>query len=405
HPLHLCSWSSILRLGAAIHICGQCSRDHRSHGCPRSGILCGDSTPSSHRSPSMRRLLALSAVFVVLAALAAPWLVGVRAQTLFRHNVANLAEHLQMSIDITRYDRGWFSADAVTELRWGDRRAPVIVQHHITHGPFVAPGWADIESTIVRAHDPLLDYFFDGRSPLAVDTRIQYNGDATIHVSSPTFDKTSPKAPDLSIAWGGFDSKFRISGERHVDYSLQAPKLSIAAADGAIHLQGLALSGFSNMPAGTWQAGSPMDWDSEMLLRLEQARIRSAQENISVQAGLRWHMSTELDTADDLLFDNRLQFRDVDIHPLQGTMPAPFRLDDTALHIRLSGIATAPLADFITRLQALVRYMEVQYGSEGRYGNGRLQAFMERRLPQLLPELLSDRTRLLIEIPSFDSNQ
>src|SRR5699024_6027164 len=150
---------------------------------------------------------------------------------------------------------------------------------------------------------------------------------------------------------------------------------------------------------------SPMDWDSEMLLRLEQARIRSAQENISVQAGLRWHMSTELDTADDLLFDNRLQFRDVDIHPLQGTMPAPFRLDDTALHIRLSGIATAPLADFITRLQALVRYMEVQYGSEGRYGNGRLQAFMERRLPQLLPELLSDRTRLLIEIPSFDSNQ
>src|SRR5699024_1193923 len=119
---------------------------------------------------------------------------------------------LDHPIDIVRYERGWFTSDAVTKTNWDDQTS-VVVHHHITHGPYIGPGWATVESIPEFANVPTVTYFFGDRTPVTFNTRFAFDGSVVISAHSPAFTKPAPDGSAEKITWGGAQASATFGGD------------------------------------------------------------------------------------------------------------------------------------------------------------------------------------------------
>lgn len=174
------------------------------------------------------KLGAALATLIVAVLLIAPWLVGQRIEApLTRHLEAPLGPFEQRLVS---YDRGWFSAEASSELLLETDDGPLSIplDHRVRHGPWRF-GWAQVESRVNPPEQAraLLEHYFGERSPFEATTEVAFNGDIESRFNAPAFDETPLYgAGEGRIAWGGMTGHYRHSEARSA-LSLELPSLSL----------------------------------------------------------------------------------------------------------------------------------------------------------------------------------
>lgn len=201
----------------------------------------------------MKKVLGIIVVVVVLAAIAAPYAIGYRAEQLFRHNVQELDQKLNQrlarptSIQVTGYDRGYLSSTATTQVTIDDKTFEI--DHDIAHGPYQVFGLAQIRSHIEFPADlqAKIEKLFKGPA-LVARTTIGFLGGYTVNLHSSAF-RQPLTGSGRRLVWQGMDATFRRSGSG-MHLSLQMPHLEFSQDEGRLALTGLQLS--AERPGSYW---------------------------------------------------------------------------------------------------------------------------------------------------------
>ncbi|SCY53420.1 YdgA family protein [Thiohalorhabdus denitrificans] len=217
----------------------------------------------------MKKTLLAGAVAVLAGAgAAAPYFAGVQAERAFRDNVEALSEHPQADLEVVRYERGWFGAEAESRLTLGapGEALEVDLEHAVSHGPTPAtPALARVVTTPAprgEAREHVRHYFGD-RAPLTADLTIGLTGKQHLVLSSPSFEGSAKGAPETQIQWSGLDGTGEFAGDSGT-LDLEIPKVRIADEKGRFLLEGTELqSEFRRHAEGLWLGTS--DFSSKRL--------------------------------------------------------------------------------------------------------------------------------------------
>ncbi len=181
-----------------------------------------------------------------VAAVAGPWLIGLRIESAFRDSVAAISAQSPYPIRISRYRRGLYSSEAETIVEIAlppkpdsaepvpPKQLQVRLLHAISHGPrfdrLLRSGrmttTPEFDGDIAVRLKPLL-----GGAPLfTLVTDIGYGGSVSGSLHSPAID-TSKAAADasskLQLQWAGIESSYSLSGG-HLLLRLDAPGLTMS---------------------------------------------------------------------------------------------------------------------------------------------------------------------------------
>ncbi|WP_457807460.1 YdgA family protein [Kushneria sp. EE4] len=229
-------------------------------------------------------IIGTAAVIIVVAGAAAPWYTGKRIEQEFRQGVEQVSTSVPM--EVTRYDRGWRTSEAVTRavIETEDGAWPVDIHHHITHGPW-GFGWAHIDSTPdFGEHERVVAHYFGDQPPLEATTTVGFGNDINIDWQSPAFDDTDvPEVPGARLAWGGMDGHYRLDGDRTAS-RLSIPSLDFHSEDATLAVRSLSMEGSG--------AGGPewpnMDhfWDGRFRTTLGQLNFQDDTEGVALKLGL-----------------------------------------------------------------------------------------------------------------------
>ncbi|MGH8680962.1 MAG: DUF945 family protein [Burkholderiales bacterium] len=195
-----------------------------------------------------KALIALAAVVAVLgaAAAAAPWYVGYRTQ----HNLnewiakASAAPDASYTISVASYDRGWRRSVVVTRIAaLGDARMFVDLRHVIRHGPDPRFGWLAADTAPEWAGElrAALQPFFGDAPAFGVASQQGFDGAWRMTFASPAFEKPLKSGGSATLAWGGAAGTGTITPDGRVVLAVTAPRLALAASDGAFAIGGLKL--------------------------------------------------------------------------------------------------------------------------------------------------------------------
>lgn len=341
----------------------------------------------------MKRFITVLALVAAIAAVAAPYLIGLRVETLFHQHVARLSAQTGYPIDVVRYERGWLHAQAVTRIDLPDD-VTITLQHRITHGPYAVFAWATVKTTPRFNDIPMLTYFFGDKPPVTITTRFAFDGTVITHARSPAFSKTTRARPDRTVTWGGAEAAVRFDGER-LHYRLTAPKLALSGPDGRLSITGTRLTGSGGRGVRPGQSPTAINWHTQTRARIQEFVLRS--KDLHARASLSWQVETGLNQDDDYGADFRLQIANAVFRAPWDNSAKPFKLDKALVNIALHGIDTQALAQLLRDI-----------GSR-RSQRGTTPPATPNRLPAVvlghLPALLSQDTELIAEIPAFDSNR
>lgn len=343
----------------------------------------------------MKRWIAGIVIIIAILAAATPYVVGWRVESLFKHHVARVSDRTGYPVRIVRYDRGWLHSRAVTRVSLQDD-VTLTMKHRITHGPYGVSGWADIESTPVLQGQSALVHYFGDKPALTVDTLFGFGGDVYLHATSPAFRKKARGARGGTLVWGGARINAHYDGKR-IHYKAGMPKLVVKSDHGELSVSGAKLRGEGSLfpPAGSGDGG--IDWASKSKARVQKIFVYAPGKGERVQASLRWHMKTGLDKNGNYGVDLRFQVRNgVFSLPRQSGGHKPFEFDKAVFHASIQGVPTKPLAKFIY----LIRHLSIRNGGGPEVAGKKALVTLQR----LLPRLLAEDTRLVVEIPPVQSN-
>lgn len=342
----------------------------------------------------MKRIIAgIVLIALIIAAVAAPYVIGMRVENLFRQHVARLAAQINRPIQIVQYQRGWLNAEAVTRVKLPDTR--ITLHHHITHGPYAVFGWAKIRTTPDLEDNPAVNYYFGDKPALTIKTRFGFDGTVHMQARSPEFKKPGRKHPDTTVTWGGVQATVRSDGSR-IHYTATFPLLGIQTPKVDMTVHGISLQGSGRAMPVTASGQTPINWQSKSLARVEKFALHNQREEAKIQASLKWHLETGLDKAGHYGATSRLQITNAMFKQAGGRQSTPLKIDKAVLHMALNGINTKALA----RLVRDVRTLSRQSATAGQPTPDKLF----KRLMQHLPELLTQSTEFLVEIPVYKSN-
>ncbi|HLQ84812.1 MAG TPA: DUF945 family protein [Salinisphaeraceae bacterium] len=333
--------------------------------------------------------LAASAVLILLAlALALPYLIGLRAETLFYQEAANLSVQLGQPIVVEDYQRGWFNSHAKTRVVLTDT-ATMETAHRITHGPYRVFGWAAIESLPQIDGSPFAALLDD--ADITIDSKINFDGSVDMHAQSQAFQGTLPELPQTALSAAGIDAHAHIAGA-HVDYQLNIPELVLEDANVRLQASQIEVGGQGSL--ATRPRGADGDyWSTSVHARIGKALIQG--DNGHIQGTLAWTMEGGLDDANLYGVESRLRLADVAV-VLEQDQKSQFHITNAELKLAVQGIAPQPLLKLIEHLQAVAERPDAAPGKSDE------EALAQ--LVQYLPKLIADNTRLSIAIPNFDSS-
>ncbi|WP_456268269.1 YdgA family protein [Kushneria sp. AK178] len=229
-------------------------------------------------------IIGIAAVIVVAAGIAAPWYTGQRIEQEFRQGVEQLSASVPM--EVTRYDRGWRTSEAVTRtiIDTEDGPWPIDIHHHITHGPW-GFGWAHIDSTPDSGeHRSAVAHYFGDQVPLEATTTVGFGNDVNIDWRSPSFEATDvPELPGAQLAWGGMEGHYHLDDGR-TESNISIPSLHFLSEDARLVLKSLRLENSG--------AGGPdwpdMDnfWDGRFRTTLGKLHYQDDTEGMTLKLGL-----------------------------------------------------------------------------------------------------------------------
>lgn len=229
-------------------------------------------------------IIGVAAVIIVAGGAAAPWYTGKRIEQEFRQGVEQLSGSVPM--EITRYDRGWRTSDAVTHavINTEDGAFEFDIHHHITHGPW-GFGWAHIDSTpdFGEHRDAIARYFGD-QTPIEATTTVGFGNDVSIDWHSPAFDATDvPETPGARLAWGGMEGHYQLDGD-HTTTRVSIPSLNFQGNDSSLSLDALMLDG-SGAGGPDWPDVDNF-WDGRFRTTLGQLDFQDDAEDVALKMGM-----------------------------------------------------------------------------------------------------------------------
>jgi uncharacterized protein YdgA (DUF945 family) len=177
---------------------------------------------------------------VLAAAVAGPWLLGQRAERVYRDQLAAVQRQTQaLRVVSESYHRGWFGSEASVVLSppagdLGDLR--VRIDSQISHGPRSLadltwpPALARVSSTLELAHPALT------LAGVQADTRIGWDGQGRTRVVLPALDQpASADSPGVRTAAGSGELRFGTSSGP-VAASIEMPSVEILGEDDEVLL-------------------------------------------------------------------------------------------------------------------------------------------------------------------------
>ncbi|REC93962.1 DUF945 family protein [Kushneria indalinina] len=229
-------------------------------------------------------IIGIAAVIIVAAGVAAPWYTGQRIEQEFRQGVGQIST--SVPTEVTRYDRGWRTSEAVTHtvIDTEDGPFPVDVHHHITHGPW-GFGWAHIDSTPeLGEHQPTVAHYFGDQPALEATTTVGFDNDVDIDWRSPAFEETKvPEVPGARLAWGGMEGHYRLDDDRTAS-DVSIPSLNFTSDDATLVLKSLRLE--SSGAGGPDWPNMDNFWDGRLKTTLGQLHYQNDSEDVALKLGL-----------------------------------------------------------------------------------------------------------------------
>jgi len=140
-------------------------------------------------------------VFLLLLLVVSPFALGFKIRNDYSAMVSSLSDIMQADVHILSYDRGFFTSDAVLELRLPNTLSAIQFREHIIHGPVYLGLLNQGESPLVAAviNGQLLpndEYraeakkIFANKAPLVYQSIIDYNGDVVSEGYIPPVNTT-----------------------------------------------------------------------------------------------------------------------------------------------------------------------------------------------------------------------
>ncbi|SPJ34062.1 DUF945 family protein [Kushneria phyllosphaerae] len=229
-------------------------------------------------------IIGTAAVIIVAAGVAAPWYTGKRIEQEFRQAMTQISAGAPT--EVTQYDRGWRTSDAVTRTVINTEDGPwqVEVHHHITHGPW-GFGWARIDSTPdFGEHQNAVAHYFGDQPALEANTTVGFGNDVNIDWHSPAFDETDvPESPGARLTWGGMDGHYRLADNRTAS-SVSIPSLNFQSDDATLTLNALKMD--SNGAGGPDWPKMDNFWDGRFKTTLGQLNLQDKAEGVALKLGL-----------------------------------------------------------------------------------------------------------------------
>lgn len=181
-----------------------------------------------------------SAALLVALGAAAPYLIGLKAESSLRADHEILAQEIVfpgLAVTLDDYQRGYLGAEATTAITYTpDGREPVRLElrHHISHLPnplHLAIASARSELVLPAELQQASDKLLNGRAPLTIDTYIGITGAQSAEISSPAFNTTLEENA-TTIEWKGLQGSGTRSGDAsRLTNDLTLPGLVVSSAD------------------------------------------------------------------------------------------------------------------------------------------------------------------------------
>ncbi|MFD1261886.1 DUF945 family protein [Entomomonas asaccharolytica] len=181
---------------------------------------------------------------IVAAIIIAPFITGKIIEKQFENKVALVNSKLekvfhQKDLIKLEYHSGWFSSSAKTTV--GD----VVMNHHITHGPYCTFGVAQIDSAfkISEKAEKELATLFDGKKPYSITTKLGFSGTTHLNIQSPAFgEKELPNNPKVKIVWQGLEFSSDIT-KNTVSSTFSLPKFVFKEGNGTLSIENIKSQG------------------------------------------------------------------------------------------------------------------------------------------------------------------
>ncbi len=250
-------------------------------------------------------LIGIAASTIAVGAAAAPPIIGTITQQEFAHvrDRVTAASSFVHKWTVTAFDQGYLGATATSELTVGhpdtDERLTIVLDHRIRHAPTVGTDLAhiDTEPRIPEGEirDTVRALYDDDRTPLRMNTRIDWLGTRTITLRSPATDGMR-EVDGGRIDWRGLEATVTVGrSDRDIVYRVDMPGLHLQPGDG--ELTGLRID--SVQASGNYEATAFENvWSGGASGGIERIEIETPNDGAFVLADLRF--SDEARLRDDL---------------------------------------------------------------------------------------------------------
>lgn len=200
---------------------------------------------------------------LIAAACAVPWYVGMQTEEAMRGEARTLAGSAQFPFNVayTRYERGWFSSNAVSRVTLkAEPNVYLDLRHDISHLPDPQAGWVRVH-TVPEWTGPakdMLAFYFGAQPALTVDTVIGFDGSRRTEFRSPPFSKQGPGP--VKVNWGGMQGLVMVGADERMIATATIPSLGGEGGDTQVGLNTLKFD-------ANWDVRGPMaDWQGETKL-------------------------------------------------------------------------------------------------------------------------------------------
>ena len=153
----------------------------------------------SAKKISLVEILIWFIVFLLLLLVVSPFAMGFKIKSDYAVMVTDLSDMMQADVRIVSYSRGFFSSDAMLELKIPETPVDVKFKETIIHGPvylgLLNQGKSPLVAAVINGElviDPArqaeVQKVFKGQPPLVYQSIVSYTGDVTSDGYMPPFD-------------------------------------------------------------------------------------------------------------------------------------------------------------------------------------------------------------------------
>lgn len=338
----------------------------------------------------MKKVVGVVAVLLLIVAVAAPYAIGYRTEQLFRQHARKISKHVasrtdgKVSIKLTNYNLGYMHSTARTRVQINGHA--YIIDHDITHGPYLVFGWARIHShpDFSDQAKQVVGRLFNGPMLIA-NTKVGFFGGTTVHVHVSAL-RHPLSSHNVQINWQGMDADYKHSGNSS-HFKAKIPAVSINQVSGQVAMSNIKLHGSHS---------GPSRWQHHARVSIQRLGLTDGKgKHVSGRIGLRvsqtpTHGGKQVNT------NLRTTLKNLKLTPTDKPDAKTTHINRLKFNWNLNGLDTDGLSKFAHALQAQMRRDRGRNSSPDQF-NQQFLNLAER----YGPDVLTPDTQIKIAVPTL----